>query len=1522
MLKAVDVQDQRCNGLKRERDEFMWKLYSEKAETEWQQAQCAVVIQKVWRGCRSRPKGTYYLEKQQQKKFKATHGENIIATELHDELCMHAVRLNMPHIPGLSLEPRFKAGARRRKMMATACAHIVTFFRMLVARGKARKVVTAKVLDMHNIMARRLVRFFRYIFARNFSRKAMDKKRNRTAVKIQSSIRSFLTYHKTRVIKREKRLHMWEKHHAIVLARNFKKHHEDKMAAQAELREKKALEAVIAAEEAKGRGVFDYWLCNAIGIAASEVHTNEIAAETVSNRLGALLEAVLGDVALEAGKIQLEEQMREMEAVRIRMEKERIELEKEQLRLEEERRREEAMEQDTSARESQVMSEYLEFAKERAEEDGRIVSQEATIARTRSKSNKSAVEALQTVVSSRGQKQISLPSMLQALRKSATTATATTTAATVAGVDEEKEEMSTDDYLSKVEKSVLLARSSYDAGSFDTAHTAYLQLFGLLLTTQPSDELNDMDCDALLAHCFKHEMPSSQSIDSSPTAAEAAASAASMLRPALLAMTAVSLSECLVDMYHHDLAKDRLMFSRAIRERVYGPGHLLVAEVDIALGRISTEQAMLNEANECFEKAKWAIESSHKSILGELANDNDGDDISSSIRKSERQLKKQQHAVPGGEEDEDTVLYLRIRLYSSWSRLARYCAQYGLSAQYAQHATDSCELLASARGEHYSFLSVEARSCTAKLLTICGDSKAAADILKQTLRTCIKVVGEEHPLVAASLIRLAQASLLDAPSSQLLALVDKAIVIQRKFSRSLFLENGKLDIAKALMTKGQVYMLTARYDEAQVIMEKSYEIRHELLGPAHPSVTHAILHLANLTKETGHFAEAEQNYDIVLHAMDACAQNIPALTGATVGATNKGPVPMGNFETTEAQLGKSSVLESLGQYKDALDGYEIVLQARKTIVASLQGIRTTNLAPEADPDPDTSRLDSARSARSGQQISSRVGTAQSARSISSIREEGHHDHDHDHEHEHEHEHEQNNAALLAEGSLAESTIMADGTSYVPSVSVECTRLCVGRALYHLGALREAENVLTIAHGRLVSLLGEAQGRPQPVNYHVSEGLMYLGLLASAQGHYNDADELLDKAAEMKEAILCHDHPEVARALLAMSNNLLGPGYYHDSTEVSDAAIAIATSKFAHKSPFLVDCLHNRGNVLRDTGHAAEADPHYQQALYFARQYFGDSSPAYAILLKDLAESQRRQGLLLEARETLKDCIKIHTEVYGRDHWVTAQAVMVLALVLKDEGKMDDSLSMLQNLCIPALEEGLGENHPWYVFAHGMQGICLKHTTIGHKEHNPSMEAHERVLLEEVSREGEEYVDNALDYLDVHEQGPFDQRHPWITALGGFTSAPTTPRESGAETTRRSARTAGSPGRGTTAESLGGGNTGRPLTSQSLLSDGSGFDDNNDIRPFTAHSYIASRPGTSHLALDAFLWTEAEFDNGLAQRPSTGSVDRSQSASSSSSSRGGIDVAMADAEQELVQPSSAGLDSPDRFAHRDGGEGDD
>ena len=80
-----------------------------------------------------------------------------------------------------------------------------------------------------------------------------------------------------------------------------------------------------------------------------------------------------------------------------------------------------------------------------------------------------------------------------------------------------------------------------------------------------------------------------------------------LTKMALFAMAAMSVGDCLRDMYQYEAAKDKFQLALAMRERIYGKDHLLVAEANLALGRVLMGQAMLSDCEAAFEALRDAF---------------------------------------------------------------------------------------------------------------------------------------------------------------------------------------------------------------------------------------------------------------------------------------------------------------------------------------------------------------------------------------------------------------------------------------------------------------------------------------------------------------------------------------------------------------------------------------------------------------------------------------------------------------------------------------------------------------------------------------------------------------------------------------------------------------------------------------------------------------------------------------------------------------------------------------------------
>ncbi len=131
-----------------------------------------------------------------------------------------------------------------------------------------------------------------------------------------------------------------------------------------------------------------------------------------------------------------------------------------------------------------------------------------------------------------------------------------------------------------------------------------------------------------------------------------------------------------------------------------------------------------------------------------------------------------------------------------------------------------------------------------------GEYGQARELFTNALRTQRRFLGEEHPKVAETVLRL---SLLGNP-------VDSAIATDR---RTLALTRGvhgpeHPDVAETMLRLGSSLRRKGMHDEAEVLHRESLAMRKRLNASDHRNIARHIFHLAITLKHRGKLAESEQ----------------------------------------------------------------------------------------------------------------------------------------------------------------------------------------------------------------------------------------------------------------------------------------------------------------------------------------------------------------------------------------------------------------------------------------------------------------------------------------------------------------------------------------------------------------------------------------------------------------------------------------------------------------------------------------
>jgi tetratricopeptide (TPR) repeat protein len=213
-FRAGENIERKNVDLRREREDFMRKLFSDKVERDETLYIAAVKIQKIFRGYRIRPRNYSYLPKRKRRKV---YTQN----ELHDVLCEMAGKLEFKPIPGLTLESRVKASKRKQKIENAAAFIIQRFMKMIFQRTMALIVVKTRKVEQINKSACIITRAIRFLKTKNFVKRAETVKKGRSAIKIQCAYRRWRAYLRMRVIRKKHAEARIQNDAATIIQRNF-----------------------------------------------------------------------------------------------------------------------------------------------------------------------------------------------------------------------------------------------------------------------------------------------------------------------------------------------------------------------------------------------------------------------------------------------------------------------------------------------------------------------------------------------------------------------------------------------------------------------------------------------------------------------------------------------------------------------------------------------------------------------------------------------------------------------------------------------------------------------------------------------------------------------------------------------------------------------------------------------------------------------------------------------------------------------------------------------------------------------------------------------------------------------------------------------------------------------------------------------------------------------------------------------------------------------------------------------------
>ncbi len=208
----------------------------------------------------------------------------------------------------------------------------------------------------------------------------------------------------------------------------------------------------------------------------------------------------------------------------------------------------------------------------------------------------------------------------------------------------------------------------------------------------------------------------------------------------------------------------------------------------------------------------------------------------------------------------------------------------------------------------------------------------------------------------------------------------------------------------------------------------------------------------------------------------------------------------------------------------------------------------------------------------------------------------------------------------------------------------------------------------------------------------AELLRQAGWYLRIAGQYKQAEPLLRKALDIKEATLASNDPSTAESLGNLAELYRAQGRYEEAEPLYERALAIREEVLGEKHPSTATSLGSLASLYRDQGRYEEAEPLYERALTIREKVLGGEHPETATSLHNLALLYEAQERYEVAESLYKRSLTIYEKVLGAEHPFTATALNNLADLYQAQGRNEEA-ELLYKRALAICEKVLGSEHP-------------------------------------------------------------------------------------------------------------------------------------------------------------------------------------------------------------------------------------
>ena len=220
----------------------------------------------------------------------------------------------------------------------------------------------------------------------------------------------------------------------------------------------------------------------------------------------------------------------------------------------------------------------------------------------------------------------------------------------------------------------------------------------------------------------------------------------------------------------------------------------------------------------------------------------------------------------------------------------------------------------------------------------------------------------------------------------------------------------------------------------------------------------------------------------------------------------------------------------------------------------------------------------------------------------------------------------------------------------------------------------------------------ATGFKNLVDANAAESKFHMANALTAQGKWQEAEEMLTEVLEVRTRALGEEHQDTLHSKNNLAVVLQDQGKWQEAEEMNREVLEVRSRVLGEEHPDTLRSKNNLALALGKQGKWEEAEEMFREGSEASKKVLGPDHQDTLHFISNVAVVLQEQGNWQEAEELCAEVLDTRIRVLGKEHRDTLRSMINLVNVLQAQGDWQEAEEMYREV-LEVMSRVLGEEHP-------------------------------------------------------------------------------------------------------------------------------------------------------------------------------------------------------------------------------------